>query len=67
MTASNFDRALSLVLQYEGGYADHPRDPGGLAISPFDASTAAITKYDGAYGAATGQILYGSFTYVAAN
>jgi lysozyme family protein len=25
----NFDRALMLVLQCEGGYVDHPRDPGG--------------------------------------
>ena len=47
-----------------GGYSSGGH---GLAISPFDASTAAITKYDGTYGAATGQTLYGSFTYVAAN
>lgn len=25
----NFDRSLSLVLKHEGGYVDHPRDPGG--------------------------------------
>ena len=25
----NFERALSLVLEHEGGYVDHPRDPGG--------------------------------------
>jgi lysozyme family protein len=25
----NFERALSLVLKHEGGYSDHPRDPGG--------------------------------------
>lgn len=29
MTASNFERALSLVLVHEGGYVDHPSDPGG--------------------------------------
>ena len=26
---SNFRRALSRVLKHEGGYVDHPRDPGG--------------------------------------
>ena len=25
----NFERALSLVLAHEGGYVDHPKDPGG--------------------------------------
>jgi lysozyme family protein len=29
MTASNFDRSLVLVLVHEGGYVDHPKDPGG--------------------------------------
>ncbi len=29
MTASNFARSLDLVLQIEGGYVNHPADPGG--------------------------------------
>jgi lysozyme family protein len=29
MTAANFDAALSRVLAHEGGYTNHPSDPGG--------------------------------------
>jgi len=29
MARQNFDRSLALVLAFEGGYADHPADPGG--------------------------------------
>ena len=29
MAGSNFEASLSAVLKHEGGYADHPRDPGG--------------------------------------
>ncbi|GJD64580.1 glycoside hydrolase family 108 protein [Methylobacterium frigidaeris] len=29
MTASTFERALTLVLKHEGGWVDDPRDPGG--------------------------------------
>jgi lysozyme family protein len=29
MAAANFERALALVLVHEGGWADHPKDPGG--------------------------------------
>ena len=29
MSADNFGTCLKHVLQYEGGYVDHPRDPGG--------------------------------------
>src|SRR5690606_33792979 len=28
----NFKRALSLVLKHEGGWADHPSDPGGATM-----------------------------------
>jgi lysozyme family protein len=28
----NFSRALSLVLKHEGGWADHPKDPGGATM-----------------------------------
>jgi lysozyme family protein len=29
MARSNFERCLPIVLRHEGGYVDHPRDPGG--------------------------------------
>lgn len=29
MTSTNFDAALALVLVHEGGYVNHPADPGG--------------------------------------
>ena len=29
MAAKNFEACLALTLQYEGGYVDHPADPGG--------------------------------------
>lgn len=29
MTALNFDRTLTQILKYEGGYVNHPKDPGG--------------------------------------
>lgn len=28
----NFERALALTLKYEGGYSDHPADPGGATM-----------------------------------
>lgn len=28
----NFQRALSLVLKSEGGWSDHPKDPGGATM-----------------------------------
>jgi lysozyme family protein len=27
--ANNFERSLAFVLKHEGGYVDHPKDPGG--------------------------------------
>ncbi|WP_371345289.1 glycoside hydrolase family 108 protein [Ancylobacter sp. IITR112] len=33
MTASGFDGALKRVLVHEGGYADHPADPGGATMN----------------------------------
>jgi lysozyme family protein len=32
MTASNFNTALTATLVYEGGWSDHPRDPGGATM-----------------------------------
>ena len=32
MTAQNYARALSRVLVHEGGYVNHPRDPGGATM-----------------------------------
>jgi lysozyme family protein len=29
MTASSYDAALARVLAHEGGYSNHPSDPGG--------------------------------------
>ena len=29
MSLTNFDRALEFVLRWEGGYSNHPDDPGG--------------------------------------
>ena len=29
MTASSYDAALARVLAHEGGYTNHPSDPGG--------------------------------------
>ena len=30
MSASNFDNCLSIILHHEGGYVNHPKDPGGI-------------------------------------
>lgn len=35
----NFKRALSLVLEHEGGWSDHPSDPGGATMKGVTLST----------------------------
>lgn len=32
MSAGNFPACLAITLSYEGGYSDHPRDPGGATM-----------------------------------
>lgn len=32
MASENFDAALKLVLKHEGGWSDHPSDPGGATM-----------------------------------
>jgi lysozyme family protein len=32
MSASSYDAALARVLTYEGGYSNHPDDPGGVTL-----------------------------------
>lgn len=35
----NFDRCLAEVLRHEGGWADHPRDPGGATMQGITIAT----------------------------
>lgn len=48
----NFDECLALVLRHEGGYVDHPRDPGGATNKGITLATLAayrgqpVTKAD---------------------
>lgn len=35
----NFARSLSLVLQHEGGWSDHPKDPGGATMKGITIAT----------------------------
>jgi lysozyme family protein len=41
MAANNFDAALKHVLRHEGGYADHPSDPGGATMMGITRATLA--------------------------
>jgi lysozyme family protein len=44
MAASQFERALALVLQHEGGYSDHPADPGGATMMGITQATLAAWR-----------------------
>jgi lysozyme family protein len=44
MTASNFEDCLALTLAQEGGYADHPRDPGGATNLGITRATLAAAR-----------------------
>lgn len=48
MTTANerFDRCLKAVLKHEGGYVDHPRDPGGATNLGITLGTAKAFRLD---------------------
>jgi lysozyme family protein len=41
----NFDDALKAILKHEGGYVNHPKDPGGM-------TNLGVTKKYGKHGSA---------------
>lgn len=45
MVASNFEASLARVLKHEGGYANHPSDPGG--ITNFGITIATYARFKG--------------------
>lgn len=44
MTAFNFEECLALTLAHEGGYVDHPRDPGGATSLGITRATLAAAR-----------------------
>jgi lysozyme family protein len=42
----NFERSLSAVLKHEGGYVDHPKDPGGATNLGITIGTAKSNRMD---------------------
>lgn len=52
MASDSFERALTCVLRHEGGYSDHPNDPGGATMMGITLATLArwrgqsVTKAD---------------------
>lgn len=44
MAAENFDRALALILELEGGFVDHPSDPGGATNLGITRATVAKSR-----------------------
>jgi lysozyme family protein len=42
----NFERSLSAVLKHEGGYVDHPKDPGGATNLGITIGTAKANRMD---------------------
>ena len=64
MVASNYDASLARVLKHEGGYTNHPSDPGGptnfgitILLSLF--ASAVLGGIGNAYGALAGGIVIG--------